>query len=70
MIATVSAPAVYTLDEVASMMKTSTRTIRGWVDARHFPMPLRLPGTMRFPCRDVDTFLATGKLPDGDSRHD
>jgi len=63
----IQAPAVYTLDEVAAMMKASTRTIRRWIDAGKFPRPLPLPGQLRFRCHDIDALVGH---PSVEVKHD
>lgn len=62
--------AVYTLSEVASMMRASMRTVRRWVDGGKFPKPLALPGTMRFKRSEIDRLLATDVKSDEDQSHE
>ncbi len=51
-----------TIKEVRRYLNCATSTIYRWMDANHFPRPLRLGGMARWEKRDVEEFLESAKL--------
>jgi excisionase family DNA binding protein len=49
--------ALLTVDDVAAMLRISTRTVRRMADSGQMPRPLRLSSCLRFKRSDIDQWI-------------
>jgi excisionase family DNA binding protein len=53
-------PSLLTVDDVAAMLRISTRTVRRMADSGQMPRPLRLSSCLRFRRAELDLWIADG----------
>lgn len=54
-----TAPGVLlTIDDMAALLRVSTRTLRSWRHEGELPQPLKIHGALRWRRSDVDAWIA------------
>ena len=53
-------PAMLTVNDVATLLACSSRTIYRLADNSRIPPPVRLGAMVRWPCEAIDTWIAAG----------